>query len=71
MRSIGSLNGTIVVRVVKLYGYLDFLNSMQQSRREHIKAGKSNEFNTMYLGVLDKFLSQSETAFDKEFERLD
>ena len=71
VQNIGSLNGAVVVRVVRLYGYLDFLNSMQEARQEHIKARKSDEFNAMYLGVLDKFLSQFETAFDKEFEGLD
>jgi len=70
-QNIGSLSGAVVVRAVKLYGYLDFLNAMQDSRPAHIKAGKSDEFNTMYLGVLDKFLSQFETAFNKEFEGLD
>ncbi|MGP8200952.1 MAG: hypothetical protein ACLQU4_15780 [Limisphaerales bacterium] len=70
-QNIGSLSGAVVVRAVKLYGYLDFLNSMQDSRREHIKAGKSDEFNTMYLNVLDKFLSQFEIVFAKEFEGLD
>ncbi len=70
-QNIGSLSGAVVVRAVKLYGYLDLLNSMQESRREHIKAGKSDEFNTMYLNVLDKFLSQFEIVFAKEFEGLD
>ncbi len=71
VQDIGSLSGAVVVRVVKLYGYLDFLNSMQNARQAHVKAGKSDEFNAMYLGVLDKFLSQFETAFDKEFKGLD
>ncbi|HEY3914696.1 MAG TPA: hypothetical protein VGN61_09440 [Verrucomicrobiae bacterium] len=70
VQNIGSLNGAVVVRAVRLYGYMDFLNSMQDSRLAHVKAGKADEFNTMYLGVLDKFLSQFETTFDKEFEGL-
>jgi len=71
VQNIGSLSGAVVVRAVKLYGYLDFLNAMQAAREAHIKARKADEFNTMYLGVLDKFLAQFEAAFDKEFERLD
>lgn len=71
VQNIGVLHGAVVVRAVKLYGYLDFLNSMQESREAHIRAGKSEDFNAMYLGVLDKFLAQFETAFDDEFNGLE
>ncbi len=41
------------------------------ARQAEVKAGKSDEFNAMYLDGLDKFSSQFKTASDKEFEGLD
>ena len=70
VENIGVLNRSVVVRCVQFYGYLDFLNSLQESRHKFIAAGKSAEFDTMYADSLDSFTRTHCHAFQKEFANL-
>jgi hypothetical protein len=68
--NIGALQGSLVVRVVQFYGYLDFLNALQASRPHYIAAKKSNEFDHVYNGALKELLKNFGQAFASEFEKL-
>jgi hypothetical protein len=70
VENIGVLSRDVVVRCVQFYGYLDFLNSLQESRHKFIAAGKSAEFDKMYAESLESFTRTYGHAFKHEFAKL-
>ncbi len=68
--NVGALKGSLVVRAVQFYGYLDFLNALQASRPQYIAAGKSADFDQVYDGALKELLDTFGQAFADEFQKL-
>ena len=68
--NVGALKGSLVVRAVQFYGYLDFLNALQASRPQYIAAGKSPDFDQVYDGALKELLDTFGQAFANEFQKL-
>ena len=70
VKNIGTLTGSVVVRAVRFYGYLEFLNALQCARPQYTAANKADEFDDLYHGALQQFLHAFGTAFEKEFKQL-
>jgi hypothetical protein len=67
--NIGSLDDEIVTLVVRLYGHVAYLNSLQGLRRQYDDAGKSAEFGEQYEGSLLRLVNEFGNKFDRAFER--
>ena len=68
--NVGLLKSELVADVVQFYGYVDFLNGLQASRREYITAGKSGDFDNLYLQSLCNCIKLGESSFDEQFRKL-
>lgn len=53
---VGVVHRGKVSEIVRFYGYVNYLNQFQKLRDFYDRAGNADEFNAMYLGVLDKIL---------------
>ncbi|HJZ94294.1 MAG TPA: hypothetical protein VKE40_25740 [Gemmataceae bacterium] len=67
--NIGSLDDEIVTQVVRLYGFVAYLNALQALRQQYHDAGKSAEFAEQYESSLLRLVSDFEGKFDRAFER--
>ena len=67
-KDLGQIDITVVAKVVKFYGYLKFINSLQSERKNYISAGKSNDFDQQYLDVLNRILSDYKAEFNDVFK---
>lgn len=54
--NVGVVRGNKVASVVRFYGYVDYLSRFQALRDSYERAGNTDEFNTMYIGILDRML---------------
>ena len=63
VKTIGQIDKDFVADVVAFYGYLKFINSMQQQRQTYIDLEKGEDFGGLYLGILNTLLSDYETKF--------
>ncbi len=70
IKTIGTLRSNIVVRAVKFYGYVRFLNMLQASRAAYVSEGKSNGFDKVYHDALKSCLAQFGKIFDAELAEL-
>jgi hypothetical protein len=68
--NVGALNHRVVANVVTFYGYVRFLNSLQEARPEYIAAQKQAEFDITYHAALKTLLQEYSHAFDEEFKGL-
>jgi len=64
-KNIGWLHKDIVALVVKFYGYLGYINSLQNMRGHYISVGK--DFDTQYEGSLKRLLDDFGGKFDRRF----
>lgn len=62
--NVGVVFGNKVAAVVRFFGYVDYLNRFQGLREFYDHAGNTDEFNTMYIGVLDRLLKMFRCTFD-------
>ena len=62
--NVGALKSRRVAKVVTFYGYLDFINSLQQTRPLY-GAQKTDEFNREYLEVVTNLLNDYKKVFGK------
>ncbi len=53
MKNVGVIKRGLVAKVVRFYGYVDYINSFQALRKQYEDAGHADEFNTMYLRTLE------------------
>ena len=63
VKNIGWVHKGIVALVVKFYGYLGYINSLQSLREQYISAGK--DFDTQYERSLRRLLGDFEGKFDR------
>lgn len=68
-KNLGQIDTNVVAKVVKFYGYLKFINSLQGERSNYILGGKSKEFDQQYLAVLSRILRDYKGQFDDVFRR--
>ncbi|TAL02481.1 MAG: hypothetical protein EPO07_07290 [Verrucomicrobia bacterium] len=69
VENIGLLRKCIVADAVAFYGWIDYINSFQDTRGSYQNVGKLGEFNDRYDGMIKKFLKTFEHTFDSEFRR--
>jgi hypothetical protein len=69
LKNIGDLDGAYAGSAVGFYGYVKFLNALQQSRDEHIKIHKEKEFIKTYEVSLYRLVKNYRNKFDEEFTR--
>jgi hypothetical protein len=69
VENIGWIHKDIVALVVKFYGYLGYINSLQSAREQYISAGK--DFDKQYEDSLNKLLDDYRGKFDRRFEKYD
>ena len=69
VKNIGILEAGVAARVVRFYGYVDFLNALQSSKADHIRAGMGTDFANFYLHSLKNCLDTFGTAFDDNFRK--
>jgi type II secretory pathway pseudopilin PulG len=62
--NIGILNWGLVAKVVRFYGYVDFLNALQSARAKH---PHSDDFDLVYLDALGR--CESIHHFDNDFKK--
>jgi hypothetical protein len=67
VKNVGMLRGELVADVVQFYGYVEFLNGLQASRKDYIAAGKSADFDHLYLTALQNCINLGETSFAAHF----
>jgi len=67
VKNIGRLDKNIVALVVKFYGYLGYINSLQDMRDQYISAG--NDFNKQYDDSLKRLLDDFRDKFDLAFRK--
>jgi hypothetical protein len=67
VKNIGWVDKDIVAAVVKFYGYLGYINSLQRLREQYISAGK--DFDKQYDDSLKRLLDHFQHKFDPAFER--
>lgn len=63
---VGVVRGSKVSDVVRFYGYVDYLNKFQALRDFYDRTGNTDEFNTMYIGVLDRMLKMFRCTFGSD-----
>ena len=68
--NIGTIEPSVVAKVVQFYGYVDFLNAFQSQRKHYVDAGHSEEFNQLYVGALTRILKDFDHAFCCAFKRM-
>lgn len=56
--NVGIVRRDRVAWIVRFYGYLDYINQFQASRKIYVDGGRSAEFDEMYIRVLTR-LSES------------
>jgi len=66
LKNIGLLDREFVARVVKFYGYLTFVNSLQASRPGHVK---SVDFDSTYSWALKTLRKVYDPAFEAAFKK--
>jgi len=66
--NVGALNHRVVANVVTFYGYVRFLNSLQEARPQYLAAQKQAEFDITYHDALKTLLKDFDHAFDEEFK---
>ena len=64
VKNIGWVHKDIVALVVKFYGYLGYINSLQGLRQQYISA---EDFNTQYEKSLNRLLDDFDGKFDQRF----
>lgn len=69
LKNIGGIDDDIVALVVKFYGYLGYINSLQALRDQYIKAEKGSEFNDQYDESLCRLRRDFRDKFDEAFRR--
>jgi hypothetical protein len=69
LKNIGGLDDDLVELVVRFYGYIDYLNSLQALRAQYIAGGKTQEFNDQYKKSLSSVLTDFNGVFKKGFEQ--
>jgi hypothetical protein len=65
VKNIGWVHRDIVALVVKFYGYLGYINSLQSVREQYISAGK--DFDRQYEASLRRLLADFGGKFDLRF----
>ncbi len=70
VKNVGVLKGELVADVVQFYGYVDFLNGMQVARKDYIAAGKSDDFDRLYLKGLQTCIQLGDRAFTDQFTKM-
>jgi len=70
VKNVGVLRDELVADVVQFYGYVDFLNGLQAARKDYIAAGKSADFDKLYLTALQNCIKLGETSFSKHFAKM-
>jgi len=70
VQNVGVLKRDLVADVVQFYGYVDFLNALQKSRKCYVSAGKSDDFNSIYGSSLENSIGRYESTFGKQFIKL-
>lgn len=68
-KNLGHIDTKVVAKVVKFYGYLKFINSLQAERPSYTAAGKSKEFDQQYLDVLTRISRDYKAEFNEVFQR--
>jgi len=63
--NIGSLESELVANAVQFYGYVEFLNSLQATRKEQ----RAEDFDGGYLAALRRCTSEFYEKFDKDFSK--
>jgi rRNA processing protein Gar1 len=66
-KNIGQLTADVSGKVAKLYGYIQFLNSLQKTRESYLRATQFPEFDKLYTTSLNNFLDEFGTQFDDDF----
>lgn len=61
--NVGVVRGNKVAAVVRFYGYVDYLNQFQALRDVYDRSGNTDEFNRMYIGLLDRMLKSFRCTF--------
>jgi hypothetical protein len=70
IESLGLVNRKYVGLIVKFYGYLKFVNSLQKTQAKDIElhGGSSESFDHIYQASLARMIKDFENAFDKAFK---
>ena len=53
VKNVGVIKRGLVAKVVRFYGYVDYINSFQALRKQYEDEGHADEFNTMYIRTLE------------------
>jgi rRNA processing protein Gar1 len=69
VKTIGNVNSRVVANVVAFYGYVKFINAIQGEKSKYVSAGKEDQFNAQYLGILSNVLRDYRGKFDEAFRK--
>ena len=65
-KKIGVIDESVIVHVVKFYGYVDYLNTLQSIRSQYTS---SAEFDKQYLESLETILADYREVFEAAFKK--
>jgi|SRR5580658_834270 hypothetical protein len=57
VKNVGVIRRNLVEKVVRFYGYVDYINDFQKLRKGYEEAGHTKEFNRTYLHMLGKLIA--------------
>jgi hypothetical protein len=66
VKNVGRIRRKLVAHVVQFYGEIGFLNELQEHYGEYEAAGRSKEFEQIYLDSLKNLLHDSRKPFRRE-----
>ncbi len=58
VKNVGVIRRELVTKVVRFYGYVDFINDFQKLRKDYEASGHAQEFNEMYLRLLGTVINK-------------
>lgn len=68
--NLGLVSPRYVGSVVQFYGYVNFINTLQNARERYATAGAAESFNHIYQAALTRVETEFGRAFDDAFRKL-